>query len=49
MKDKKAAKTLIKRAKQHPDLYSSGDVIYAKILKKRIKNEKEGLTKDKPE
>jgi len=30
MKDKKAAKVLIKRAKLNPDLYSSADILYAK-------------------
>ena len=40
MKDKKAAKLIIKRAKQHPDWYSTDDVKYAKMVKRRIKQEK---------
>ena len=40
MKDKKAAKILIKRAKKHPELYTEKEVYYAKMLKKRIKQEK---------
>ena len=43
MKDKKAAKVLIKRAKLNPDLYSSADILYAKKLRKNIKNEEKGL------
>ena len=39
MKDKKAAKLIIKRAKKHPELYSEKDVYYAKMVKKRIKEE----------
>ena len=37
MKDKKAAKKIIKRAKKHPNLYTKEDVLYAKLIKKRIK------------
>ena len=48
MNDKKAAKKIIKLAKKHPDWYSKKDVIYAKTIRKRIKNE-ERLTKDKSE
>ena len=40
MKDKKAAKKIIKRAKQNPSLYSKDEVKYAKIYLKRIKREK---------
>ena len=39
MKDKKAAKTLLKRAKEHPDWYTEQDVYYAKQVKKRLKQE----------
>ena len=39
MKDKKAAKKLIKLAKKHPDWYTEKDVYYAKMVKKRIKEE----------
>ena len=37
MKDKKAAKKLLKLAKKHPDWYSKKDVYYAKMIKKREK------------
>jgi len=40
MKDKKAAKILIKRAKKHPELYTEKEVYYAKMVKKRIKQKK---------
>ena len=41
MKDKKAAKLIIKRAKKHPELYSEREVYYAKQMRKQIKeNEK---------
>ena len=40
MKDKKAAKQIIKRAKKHPEWYTEQDVFYAKMVKKRIKQEK---------
>ena len=36
MQDRKAAKKLIKRAKKHPQLYSTSEVIYAKMIKKTI-------------
>ena len=41
MKDKKAAKLIIKRAKKHPQLYSEREVYYAKMIKKQIKNEEQ--------
>ena len=37
MKDKKAAKLIIKRAKKHPELYSEKEVYYAKMVRKQIK------------
>ena len=40
MEDKKAAKKLIKRAKKHPDWYTTEDVRFAKMVRKRIKAEK---------
>ena len=49
MKDKKAAKVLIKRAKLNPDLYSSADILYAKKLRKNIKNEEKGLVENQSE
>ena len=41
MKDKKEAKTIIRLAKEHPDWYTDSDVRYAKMVKKRIKQEKQ--------
>ena len=41
MKDKKAAKKIIKIAKQHPNLYSQSDVEYARMIKKRLKYAKQ--------
>jgi len=38
MKDKKAAKLIIKRAKQNPKLYTKQDVYYAKMIKKKLKD-----------
>ncbi len=39
MKDKKAAKLIIKRAKKHPELYTESELKYAKMVKKRIKKQ----------
>ncbi len=39
MKDKKAAKKIIKRAKKHPEWYTKEDVKFAKMVRKRIKQE----------
>ena len=49
MKDKKAAKKIIKRAKKHPEWYTEQDVYYAKMVRKRIKQDEKRLTKDKQE
>ena len=49
MKDKKAAKVLLQRAKLSPDLYSSADILYAKKLRQNLKNEEQQLTKDQSE
>jgi len=53
LKDKKAAKLIIKRAKKHPELYSEKEVYYAKMVRKRIKKEekdaKQRLLKDQSE
>jgi len=38
--DKRAAKKIIKVAKTNPKIYSTADVMYAKLIKRRIKNEK---------
>jgi len=40
LKDKKAAKKIIKRAKEHPGWYTEEDVRFAKMVKRRIKQEK---------
>ena len=37
MEDKKACKKIIKRAKKHPELYTKEEVLYAKLMKKTIK------------
>tara|TARA_B100000287_G_scaffold403166_1_gene424731 strand:+ start:697 stop:840 length:144 start_codon:yes stop_codon:yes gene_type:complete len=37
MKDKKAAKKIIKLAKKHPDWYTKQDIAYAKMVKRREK------------
>ncbi len=39
MKDKKAAKLIIKRAKKHPDWYTKEEIKYAKRVRKEIKLE----------
>ena len=53
LKDKKAAKLIIKRAKKHPELYSEKEIFYAKMVRKRIKQEekdaKQRLLKDQTE
>ena len=41
MKDKKAAKTIIRRAKEHPGWYTDEVVRFAKMVKKRIKQAKQ--------
>ena len=40
MKDKKAAKKIIRLAKEHPGWYTIEDVLYAKNVKRRIKQAK---------
>jgi len=40
LKDKKAAKLIIKRAKKHPELYTKEEVRFAKAFRKRLKREK---------
>ena len=40
MKDKKAAKLIIKRAKANPNLYTKEEIRYAKMVRKRLKQEK---------
>ena len=43
LKYKKAAKKLLKRAKKHPELYSEKDVYYAKMVRKRIKEDEKSV------
>ena len=43
MKDKKAAKLIIKRAKKHPEWYTKQEIKYAKLLRKKIKQHTYGL------
>ena len=49
MNNKNAAKVLIKRAKLNPDLYSSADILYAKKLRKNLKNEEQKLIENQSE
>ena len=53
LKDKKAAKLIIKRAKKHPELYTQDEIKYAKMVRKRIKQEekdaKQRFLKDQTE
>jgi len=46
LKDKKAAKLIIKRAKEHPEMYTKEEVRFAKMVKKRLKQEKKAREKD---
>ena len=48
MKDKKAAKTIIRRAKEHPGWYTAEDVKFAKMVKRRIKQAKQARKNDDP-
>jgi hypothetical protein len=48
LKDKKAAKKLIQRAKKHPEWYSEKDIYYAKMVRKQIKeHERQSNSKSK--
>ena len=53
LKDKKAAKKLLKRAKKHPEWYTTDEIKYAKMVRKRIKQEekdaKQRFLKDQKE
>ena len=40
MKDKKAAKLILKRANEHPEWYTKEEVNFAKIFKRKLKLEK---------
>ena len=46
MKDKKAAKKIIKLAKNHPDWYTKQDVYYAKMIRKKIKQKEKEEAND---
>ena len=50
MKDKKAAKILIKRAKANPELYTDTEVKYARLIKRTLKLSKndEQLSQNQP-
>tara|TARA_B100000029_G_scaffold241477_1_gene238724 strand:+ start:72 stop:218 length:147 start_codon:yes stop_codon:yes gene_type:complete len=48
LKDKKAAKTIIRRAKEHPEWYTKEDVKFAKMVKRRIKQEKQAKKGEEP-
>ena len=50
MKDKKAAKILIQRAKANPELYTDTEVKYAKLIKRTLKisNNDEHLSQNHP-
>jgi hypothetical protein len=37
MKDKKACKKILKRAKKHPDWYTPEELLYVRIYKKELK------------
>ena len=43
LKDKKAIKKILSIAKKHPHLYSEADVMYARIIKKRLKKNESHL------
>ena len=47
MRDKKAAKKLLKRAKKHPDWYTEKDIYYAKMIRKEEKRKKHEQQKSK--
>ena len=49
MKDKKAAKLIIKRAKKHPDWYTEQEVYYAKQIRKQIKEDEKRQSKSQSE
>ena len=46
MKDRKAAKLIIKRAKKNPEMYSKEEVMYAKQFRKRLKQEEKEKSGD---
>ena len=46
MNDKKVAKLIIKRAKKHPELYTKDEIKYAKMVKKRIKQEEKDAERE---
>ena len=47
MKDMKASKLIIKRAKKNPDLYSEREVYYAKMFRKQIKKDEQRQSENK--
>ena len=49
LKDKKAAKKIIRLAKEHPGWYTKEEVRFAKMVKKRIKQEKQAKKSESDE
>ena len=47
MKDKKAAKLLLKRAKKHPEWYTKDEIRYDKRIKKTIKLDQKNARQSK--
>jgi len=45
LSDKKAAKKIIKGYKKHPDWYTQEEVMYAKVIKRMIKQNKQDESK----
>ena len=43
---KKAAKKLIKRAKKHPEWYTTDEIKYAKMVRKQIKEDETSSKKE---
>jgi hypothetical protein len=46
VKDKKAAKKLLKRAKKHPEWYTTDEIKYAKMVRKQIKQDEASSKKE---
>ena len=44
MKDRKAAKKIIKRSKKHPEYYTEQEVLYAKLFRRVTKKNAKGET-----
>ena len=46
LKDKKAAKKLLKRAKKHPEWYTTDEIKYGKMVRKQIKEDEASSKKE---